>query len=161
MSLHQALWFSPRFHDSGCSSKILWILAKNDRLFLKCLSSPKRIVKTGPIYLSPLLLLGHRASTTVRQRQISVLDHPFSLAPWVVDLCDVNLEVMKPGVPWSPSLSLALGIPAEGLYSDICWLTKGVPYPFPSLPFDFIFCWLLVGLPLEFCCADDVWPADP
>ena len=108
-----------------------------------------------------MLLLGHRASTTVHQRQISVLDHPFSLAPWVVDLCDVNLEVMKPGVPWSPSLSLALGIPAEGLYSDICWLTKGVPYPFPSLPFDFIFCWLLVGLPLEFCCTDDVWPADP
>ena len=79
----------------------------------------------------------------------------------MVDLCDVNLEVMKPGVPWSPSLSLALGIQAEGLSSDICWLTKGVPSPFPSLPFDFIFCWLLVGLPLEFCCADDVWRADP
>ena len=67
-----------------------------------------------------------------------------------------------PGVPWLPSLSLTLGIPAQGLSCDTCyWFAKGTPYPFPSLPSDFTFYWCLVGLTPEACVADDVWPADP
>ena len=43
-------------------------------------------------------------------------------------LSDVNLEVITSGVHWSPSLSLTLGIPIQGLSFDTwCWLAKGVP----------------------------------
>lgn len=75
----------------------------------------------------------------------------------MASLSDVNLMIIMPGVPWLPSLSLTLGIPAKGLTGDTeCGFAKGVPYPFPSLLIDFIFCWYLVVLPPEICIVDDI-----
>ena len=102
------------------------------------------------VYLSPSLHFGHRPSATVCQRSCSgpsfligsISGHSF----WCW------LPVTMPGVIWLPFISLTQGILAKGLSWDTwCWFAKSVPYPFSSLPSDFIFCWYLVVLPLEVC----------
>ena len=62
-----------------------------------------------------------------------VLGDPLQLFPAQPRLRDVCLKVTPPGVFRSPSLSLALGVPRQGLYCNAgVWLSQCVAKPSPS-----------------------------
>ena len=62
-----------------------------------------------------------------------VLGDPLQLFPSQPRLRDVCLKVTPPGVFRSPPLSLALGVPRQGLSRNVgVWLSQCVTKPSPS-----------------------------
>lgn len=56
-----------------------------------------------------------------RSPEVPVLGHSFYLSPGVTHPCDVCVEVASPGVSWTASLPLPLGVPSESLSGDASW----------------------------------------
>ena len=105
-------------------------------------------------YLGPWLLLEHRPCTTS-----PVLGDPLQLFPAQPRLRDVCLKVTSPGVFRSPPLSLALGVPRQGLSRNVgVWLSQCVAKPSPSsLKSVYLYSNLVCSIP-EVLIADFVHP---
>ena len=88
-----------------------------------------------------------------------VLSDPLRLFPAQPRLSDVCLKVTPPGVFRSPPLSLALGVPRQGLSRNVgVWLSQYVAKPSPS-SFKNVCVYLnLVGSLPEILVADFVHP---
>ena len=88
-----------------------------------------------------------------------VLGDPLQLFPAQSRLRDVCLKVTPPGVFWSPPLSLALGVPRQGLSRNVgVWLSQCVAQPSPSSPENF-YLYLNLACPLpEVLVTDFVHP---
>ena len=77
-----------------------------------------------------------------------VLGDPLQLFPDQPRLRDVCLKVTSPGVFRSPPLSLALGVPRQGLSRSVgVWLSQCVAKPSPSSLENF-YLYLNVACPL-------------
>ena len=88
-----------------------------------------------------------------------VLGDPLQLFPAQPRLRDVCLKVTSPGVFRSPPLSLALGVPRQGLSRNVgVWLSQCVAKPSPSsLKSVYLYSNLVCSIP-EALLADFVHP---
>ena len=71
-------------------------------------------------YFGPLLLPEHRPPTN-NSPVSSFLRYPFKLFPCVSSTLNILFKLRSPGVPWSPSLLLTLGVPVQGLTANATW----------------------------------------
>ena len=88
-----------------------------------------------------------------------VLGDPLQLFPAQPRLRDVCLQVTPPGVFRSPPISLALGVPRQGLSRNVgIWLSQCVAKPSPSSLENFYLYFNLACPPPEVLVADFVHP---